>query len=286
MEASAAARFEITDDLVTRLREDVVLRRIGTSIEWFQSHRDALLALDPDQKNAAAFVGYLSQWVDMGYGDAAIVRELLCRFPKPKRATLPLCDYIHLELAEGMVASAEEETAKAIGRFNVIINLGEEAVADTQLLSLAYFWKGRCQRKQGEYDSALADTRKGRELALEQGYPRMAAVMQVLASWLCFQKEKVAEAVENLHEAEAVLVETDDTVTLGNIQSGYGRIALREARYEQALEHFARAIELYRTRDPGTGISPDRSPTWRTSSGSRRFGWRRRSTPKPSAAGN
>jgi tetratricopeptide (TPR) repeat protein len=250
MEASAAARFEITDDLVTRLREDVVLRRIGTSIEWFQSHRDALLALDPDQKNAAAFVGYLSQWVDMGYGDAAIVRELLCRFPKPKRATLPLCDYIHLELAEGMVASAEEETAKAIGRFNVIINLGEEAVADTQLLSLAYFWKGRCQRKQGEYDSALADTRKGRELALEQGYPRMAAVMQVLASWLCFQKEKVAEAVENLHEAEAVLVETDDTVTLGNIQSGYGRIALREARYEQALEHFARAIELYRTRDP------------------------------------
>ena len=250
MDALAAARFEITPDLVTRLREDVVLRRIGTSIEWFQAHREALLSLDPDQKHAAAFVGYLSQWVDMGYGDAAIVRELLNRFPKSRRSTLPLCDYVHLELAEGMAASTDEETAKAIARFDVIINLGEEAVADKQLLSLAYFWKGRCQRKQGEYDKALHDTRKGRELALEQGYQRMAAVMQVLASWLCFQKEKLAEAVENLREAEAVLSETDDTVTLGNIQSGYGRIALREARYEQALDHFARAIELYRTRDP------------------------------------
>ncbi len=250
MDAPAAARFEISDELVRRLREDVVLRRIESSIEWFQTHRDSLLALDPDQKNAAAFVGYLSQWVDMGYGDAAIVRELLDRFPKSKRAMLPLCDYIHLELAEGMVASSEEETKQAIARFNVIINLGEEAVADRQLLSLAYFWEGRCQRKQGEYDSALAHTQKGRELALELGYSRMAAVMQVLASWLCFQKEKLAEAVANLQEAEAVLVETDDSVTLGNIQSGYGRIALREARYEQALDHFGRAIELYRKRDP------------------------------------
>ncbi|MGH9558740.1 MAG: hypothetical protein ACRD30_05820, partial [Bryobacteraceae bacterium] len=187
---------------------------------------------------------------DMGYGDAAIVRELLDRFPQPKRASLPLCDYIHLELAEGMAASAEEETEKAIARFNVIINLGEEAVADRQLLSLAYFWKGRCQRKLGEYDSALTNTRKGLAMALELGYRRMAAVMQVLSSWLCFQKENLAEAVADLAEAEAVLLETDDSVTLGNIQSGYGRIALREARYEQALAHFAGAIECYRKRDP------------------------------------
>jgi tetratricopeptide (TPR) repeat protein len=115
---------------------------------------------------------------------------------------------------------------------------------------LAYFWKGRCKRKQGEYDSALLDTVKGRELAIDLGYHRMAAVMQVLASWLCFQKEQLTDAVTNLREAEAVLLETDDSVTLGNIQSGYGRIALREARYEQALDHFARAIELYRKRDP------------------------------------
>lgn len=249
MDAVTAAPLEITDDLLKRLREDVVLRRIASSIGWFQSNRDSLRALDPDQKNAAAFVRYLSQWVDMGYGDAAIVRELLAKFPNTKRAALPLYDYLQLELAEGMVASAEEETHKAIDHFDLIIHLGEGAVAEKQLLSLAYFWKGRCQRKQGEYDSALVHTEKARELALELGYERMAAVMQVLASWLCFQKERSSDAVASLQQAEAVLLATDDTVTLGNIQSGYGRIALREARYDQALDHFARAIELYRKRD-------------------------------------
>jgi tetratricopeptide (TPR) repeat protein len=242
--------FDIPDDLLTRLREDVVLRRIENGIRWFQAHRDSLLSLDPDQANAAPFVGYFSQWVDIGYGDADIVRELLRRFPQAKRAKLPLCDYIHIELAEGMVLSAQEDTAKAIARFDLIIKLGEEAVADKQLMALAYFWKGRCKRKQGEYDDALAHTRQGRELAIQLGYPKMAAVMQVLESWLCFQKEKLAQASQILGEAEAVLRDTDDSVTLGNIQSGYGRIALREARYDQALDHFSRAIELYGKRDP------------------------------------
>ena len=48
MDVVAPARFEITDDLIKRLREDVVLRRIGNSIAWFQAHRDSLLSLDPD----------------------------------------------------------------------------------------------------------------------------------------------------------------------------------------------------------------------------------------------
>ena len=250
--------FEITDELLRKLREDVVQRRIGTSVEWFRTHRDSLLSLDPNQKHAAAFVAYLSQWVDMGYGDAAIVSELLGRFPQSSRAKLPLYDYIHLELAEGMVASAEGEIETAIARFNVIIMLGE-AIRDAQLLSLAYFWKARCQRKKGEYDSALFYIEKGRELALSLEYPRIAAAMQVLTSWLFFQKEQLAEAVANMKEAEAVLLETDDTVSLGNIQSGYGRIALREGRYEQALDHFARAIELYKERDPGIETLPAHS---------------------------
>src|SRR5271166_3760381 len=119
------ATFEIDNDLLTRLREAVVLRRIESGIEWFQTHRQGILSLDPGQKNAAAFVGYFSQWVDMGYGDEGIVRELLNRFSRQSRASLPLRDYIHLRLAEGMAASAEEETDDAIGHFDFIISLGE-----------------------------------------------------------------------------------------------------------------------------------------------------------------
>ena len=243
-------QFEIPDKLLAQLREDVVERRIESGIQWFQAHRDQLLTLDPARKNAAAFVDHLAQWVDIGYGDAGIIRELLSRFPKANRATLPLCDYVHLRLAEGMAAAAEEESEEAVGHFDFIISLGEEVVADKQLLALAHFWKGRCQRKQGEYDSALSHTVRGRELALELGYRRMAAVMQVLESWLNFQKERLPQAVTILQEAEAVLRETDDSVTLGNIHSGYGRIAMREGRYDHALEHFAAAIECYRKRDP------------------------------------
>jgi hypothetical protein len=120
-----ASDFKITDELLTTLRGDVVQRRIKTSVEWFRANREKLLSLDPDQKNAAALVGYLSQWVDMGYGEAAVVRELLRRFPQSTRVTLPVYDYIHLELAEGMVAAAEEEIEKAIARFDVVIALGE-----------------------------------------------------------------------------------------------------------------------------------------------------------------
>jgi tetratricopeptide (TPR) repeat protein len=249
LKSHSQTAFEINDDLLTRLREAVVLRRIESGIEWFQTNRQAIRSLDPQQKNAAAFVGYFSQWVDIGYGDEGIVRELLERFPKETRTALPLTDYIHLRLAEGMAASAEEETLEAIRHFDFIISLDEE-VADKQLLALAHFWKGRCQRKLGEYKSALTHTVKGRELALELGYRRMAAVMQVLESWLHFQKKELPQAAKLLEEAEAIVLETDDSVTLGNIHSGYGRIAQDEARYDRALEHFANAIEWYRKRDP------------------------------------
>jgi len=47
----------------------------------------------------------------------------------------------------------------------------------------------------------------------------MAAVMQVLESWLLFQQGKWKEAVRISQAAEKVLGETDDYVTLGNIQS-------------------------------------------------------------------
>jgi tetratricopeptide (TPR) repeat protein len=244
-----AQNFTITEDLITRLREDAILRRIESSIEWFREHRSLFILLDPNQKNAPAFVGYLSQWVDIGYGDFGIIRELLARFPKPVRSTLPLRDYVHLKLAEGMAASAEEEVEEAMKCFDFILSMGEEAVADDQL-ALAHFWKGRCQRRLGEYDSALSHTIRGKELALGLGYPRTAAVMQVLESWLYFQKENHPRAVAILKESEAILRETDDSVSLGNIHSGFGRIAMREGRYDQALEHFEAAIESYCKRDP------------------------------------
>ena len=47
-----------------------------------------------------------------------------------------------------------------------------------------------------------------------------------------------------------VLRHTDDHVTLGNIQSFYGRMARREGRFDKAIGFFSSAIDHYRKRDP------------------------------------
>jgi tetratricopeptide (TPR) repeat protein len=82
----------------------------------------------------------------------------------------------------------------AIGHFDFVLSLGEE-LDDRFLLAIVYFWKGRCLRRRGDYDEALIYTGKGRDLALALGHLRMAAVMQVLESWLLFQQGKWKEAM-------------------------------------------------------------------------------------------
>jgi tetratricopeptide (TPR) repeat protein len=118
------------------------------------------------------------------------------------------------------------------------------------LLAISNFWTARCLRHIGRYDDALGFATKGRRLALEFGYAPMAAIVEVLESWLAFQKGKLNEAVRLLQEAESALSATDDFVTRGNIQSAYGRIARRQGRHEAALEYFHRAIAEYQRRDP------------------------------------
>src|SRR5258708_8361326 len=78
----------------------------------------------------------------------------------------------------------------------------------------------------------------------------MAAVMQVLESWVLCQQGKCKDAVRMSQAAEKVLGETDDYVTLGNIQSFYGRMARREGRFDKAIEYFESAIGHYGKRDP------------------------------------
>jgi tetratricopeptide (TPR) repeat protein len=152
-------------------------------------------------------------------------------------------------MAQGMAAMADEEMEPAITHFDFVLSLPEE-LDNRFLLSIAHYWKGRCLRRRGEYDDALISTRQGKELALGLGHPRMAAVMQVLESWLLFQQGKGKDAISVSQLAEKELRGTDDFVTLGNIQSFYGRMARREGRFDQAIEFFDKAIEFYRKRDP------------------------------------
>ncbi len=240
---------EISDEFLAQLKEDLVRRRVGRGMTRLEDHRQLLTSLDPEQKNAGRFAGYVAQWVDIGYQPPSLVREVVSRFTKSVRSRLPLQDYVYLRLAEGMVAMAEEATEEAIRNFDLVLGL-EEETSDLELLAVANFWKGRCLRMKGDYDQALAYAVKGRELAAQLGHEPMAAVMRVLESWLFFQKGNPKQAAGILQEAEAILRKTDDHLTLGNIQSSYGRMARRQGRYQHAIEHFTAAIAAYKKRDP------------------------------------
>jgi len=242
------ASLPIDAGFLAQLQQHVAAREIERGIACLASRSDLTAPLDSSQKNAARLMAHLAIWTDIGFTGPPL-RETLKRFAPESRSKLSITDYICLRMAEGMVAMAEEAMETALGHFDFVLGLGEE-LDDQFLLSIAYFWKGRCLRRRGEYDEALIYTGKGRDLALELGHPRMAAVMQVLEGWLLFQQGKWKEAVRISQVAERALGETDDYVTLGNIQSFYGRIARREGRFDKAIEFFESAIRHYGKRDP------------------------------------
>lgn len=215
-------------ELLRELREDIAYRRLDSGMRCLDANRKLIASLAPTHKNAGVLLGYLAQWVDIGFEGPQLIQRLLPRFPKDSRASLPLLEYLHLRMAEGLVAMAEQDFEQAIRHFAFVESV-EEEVRDREMLAISNFWIGRSLRSQGRYDDALIYTERARGLAQELGYDKMAAVMQVLESWLMFQKGKLQEAARILQEAEAALSQTDDYVNRGNIQSAYGRIADRKS---------------------------------------------------------
>jgi tetratricopeptide (TPR) repeat protein len=236
--------------LIDQLRDDLAFRRLRQGMATLASHRELILSLEPGVRNSGVLLGLVAQWVDAGFDRPDLIRQLLRRYDGPCRASLPLTDYLHVRMAEGMLSMAEEEFDAALLHFRFIHSLEHEQSDQAELLAISNFWAARCLRRTGRYDDALSYAVRGREIALSRGFEPMAAIMQVLESWLAFQKGRLKEAACLLQQAESVLRDTDDYVSRGNIQSAYGRIARRQGSYEQALHHFECSIAEYGRRDP------------------------------------
>jgi tetratricopeptide (TPR) repeat protein len=244
-----SSKLEIPDALLKELKENLVTRHVSNGFALLDANQRLLAALDPEQPNAAALVGHVAQWVDIGYGEPELVERLLARFPQETRRRLPVGDYLQLRMAEGLLALLHDHPDEALRHFDLVLSLRDE-IEDKEVVAIAHFWDGRCHRKKGEYDEALKRSSAGRELAQSLGYEKMAAVMRVLESWLHFQKGQHREAVRILDQAESALRSTDDDITLGNIYSAHGRMVRRQGSYSEALKFFSRAIEHFRKRNP------------------------------------
>ena len=235
--------------LIADLREHIAFRRVEKGFALLDRHRSLLDSLDPGQPNAATLLGFVAQWVDVGYANIGFLRELTKRFDASSRGALSLLDYVHLRMALGLVAATDEGPEAAIQHFQFVISVAGD-LPDQEPVAIANFWIGRYYRMEGRYDDALLSTERGRDMAMSLGFAPMAAIMRVLESWLRFQKGRSTEAKRILQEVQPVLEATGDAISVGNIHSAYGRIARREGRYARALEHFAASIREYRKRDP------------------------------------
>jgi tetratricopeptide (TPR) repeat protein len=235
-------------DLLQGLRCDLGMRRIGSGMARLDEYWAKAGRLDADDPDAAGLLCYIAQWVDAGWRDIDVVQDGVGAFPKGRRIHLPMLDFAYVLMAEGMIWVAEENLDRALANFGLVLSLRTE-ISDPVVLALAHFWSCRCNRKAGEYDHALAHAAEGFRYACEAGMEPMAAAMRVAESWLLFQKGRTKEALKLLSEAHAVLQETDDYITLGNIQSSFGRMYRREGRYDLGLRHFFQAIEEYGKRD-------------------------------------
>src|SRR5690242_17304115 len=117
---------EIPDDFLALLKQDLVHRRVGQGMARLQERCCLFSALDPKQKNAARFAGCLAQWVDIGFQRPVLVKQVISRFPTSIRSRLPLQDYLHIRLAQGMIAMADEATDEAIHHLDFVLSLTHE----------------------------------------------------------------------------------------------------------------------------------------------------------------
>jgi tetratricopeptide (TPR) repeat protein len=234
-------------ELLRELQQLIQERRIGAGIELLTSHAAMLEALEPGDLDAGWTIGSLAQWLDVGFEDGGLLGRLVARFAGSEREQLPLGAYVHIRLAEAVLAMRREDLNEALRHLDTALKVSED-LEDNRNAAIATLWKARCLRKAGEYDQALEVTRRGFELANASGFRYLAAVVGTLESWLLFQKGRTKEAINILQDAEAVLRHTDDLITLGNIQSTYGRIALREGRYDHAVRYFEASIDLFQRR--------------------------------------
>jgi len=224
-------------------------RKLAEGFALLTRFDSTLVDMEPTEPEAAGKIVRLAEWVDLGYRDVEFLAELIGRFPAQHRSRMRLNEFLQLRMAEGFCAMSDEDLDRAIELLHFVL-MAEDELCDKRLAAIAHFWKGRSHRKKGEYDEAMTHIVRGRELMQSIHEPKLAAVIQIQESWLLFQKGQLAEAVRVLDEAKTNLAETDDALSLGNIESARGRMERQAGKYAEALAHFDKSVELYARRDP------------------------------------
>src|ERR1019366_5286335 len=240
----------MAEEWLSRLDAHLSSRRVAEGFQLLDHHAGIIQSLRATEPDACSIIVRLAEWVDLGYRRESLLKSLIDLFSPEFRARLRTREFLELRMAEGFSAMHEEDLDRAIALLDFVLQADAE-LGDRRLAAIAHFWKGRAHRKKGEYDAAMRHVRSGREMMQAIYQFRLAAVIQIQESWLLFQEGKPEEARRMLDDAHAHLADTDDDLSLGNIESARGRMQQQAGRYAEALAHFDKAVELYGRRDPG-----------------------------------
>lgn len=245
---SEGATIKVINNLVSRLKVDIESWRVGDGIALLQTHSASLKSLSPDEKQAPFLIGYLAQWVDLGFEDIGTVKRVLARFSPTLRRELPLTHYVHLCMADALVAMEQREYDRAILHLETVLSLRHE-IRNRELEVMSSFWLGKCHMRMGYLDNAISHVVKARDLAAEMGWHGMSAAIQVLHSDLISQAGKSNESLRLLRTTEVIAFQSDDYLTRGNVHSTRARIARRKGKFEEALQFYQKAICEYKKRN-------------------------------------
>jgi tetratricopeptide (TPR) repeat protein len=225
-------------------------RSISDGIKLLEEHESIWRNPDLTSRISPDFLLMLAQWVDVGFRDAVLLRQMLDLLTPDERLELKVGDYVRLLMAEAFYALAVDNTESCILTLENILRLNRELLTP-ELATLAHLWKARAHRKKADYVQALEHINAARELAdgLDDA-EALTAVIQIQQGWVLFQRGNALRALQVLQIAENVLKHTDHWIALGNIESARGRIIRRKGDYSGSLDHFNRAVALYEKRNP------------------------------------
>lgn len=231
-----------TLDLQSHLEQCLLSRNVKEGFRLLDSASDVFDNLAPNDSNAIALALSLAQWVDLGYRNLHFLENVLPKLPA-RSPDLPFIDVIRLQLLTAFHSLATEDLEQALVYLER--SLAGADILPPLLVFLANFWKGRAQRKKGDYANAALHILAARNCAESLKRPKLVAVTKIHESWLVFQNGETARALKLLDEAELELKPIGHALSLGNIESARGRFVRRTGDYADSLAHFEKAIAIY-----------------------------------------
>ncbi len=232
-------------ELLAQLEQCVQLRNIRQGFALLDELRKDLRSERyPGDRHLIPLALCLVQWMDLGYRENTIFKRLIERLPK-RHLEMPFLDVMRLNLIEAFSCLSSEDPDGAITLLERTSTAGTGLMPE-YLVFLTHFWKGRAHRKKGDYKQAAWHIQAAQDSANRLENSKLVAVTKIHESWLVFQNGDLRRALRLLDEAEAELRPIGHALSLANIESARGRFIRRSGRYQEALEHFEVAIELYK----------------------------------------